>query len=86
MCYGHQIVGRALGAKVAKSEGGAWEVSVCQVNLTGKGKELFGGRDTIVSKILRGIDWKNNANSWIDRASTKCTKTSYTTIQREWKS
>ena len=48
MCYGHQIVGRALGAKVARSEGGAWEVSVCQVNLTGKGKELFGGKDAIV--------------------------------------
>ena len=48
MCYGHQIVGRALGAKVARSEGGAWEVSVCQVNLTEKGTELFGGKNTIV--------------------------------------
>ena len=48
VCYGHQIVGRALGAKVARSEGGAWEVSVCQVNLTAKGKELFGGKDAIV--------------------------------------
>ena len=51
MCYGHQIVGRALGAKVARSEGGAWEVSVCQVNLTEKGKELFGGKDAIVCLI-----------------------------------
>ncbi|KAK3174562.1 hypothetical protein OEA41_001808 [Lepraria neglecta] len=42
VCYGHQIVGRALGAKVARSEAGAWEVSVSQVNLTEKGKELFG--------------------------------------------
>ena len=48
MCYGHQIVGRALGAKVARSEGGAWEVSVCQVNLTEKGRELFSGKDAIV--------------------------------------
>ena len=54
VCYGHQIVGRALGAKVASSEGGAWEVSVCQVNLTEKGKELFGGKDTIVGKNLLG--------------------------------
>ena len=52
VCYGHQIVGRTLGAKVARSEGGAWEVSVCQVNLTEKGKELFGGKDTIVGKNL----------------------------------
>ena len=50
VCYGHQIVGRALGAKVARSDGGAWEVSVCQVNLTEKGKELFGGKDAIVGK------------------------------------
>lgn len=49
VCYGHQIVGRALGAKVAKSEGGAWEVSVCQVVQTEKGKELFGGKDALVS-------------------------------------
>ena len=48
VCYGHQIVGRALGAKVAMSEGGAWEVSVCQVIQTEKGKELFGGKDALV--------------------------------------
>ena len=41
VCYGHQIVGRALGAKVARSGGGAWEASVCDVRLTSKGKELF---------------------------------------------
>ncbi|KAL6719203.1 hypothetical protein ACLMJK_003440 [Lecanora helva] len=46
-CYGHQILGRALGAKVARSESGAWEVSVCQVNQTPKGKELFGGKDVL---------------------------------------
>lgn len=50
VCYGHQIVGRALGAKVAKSESGAWEVSVCRVNQTEKGKELFGGKDALVSQ------------------------------------
>ena len=49
VCWGHQILGRALGAKVAKSESGAWEVSVCQVINTEKGKELFGGKDALVS-------------------------------------
>lgn len=52
VCYGHQIVGRALGAKVAKSEGGAWEVSVCRVIQTDKGKELFGGKDALVSQLV----------------------------------
>lgn len=41
VCYGHQIVARVLGAKVARSEGGAWEASVCDVYLTPRGKELF---------------------------------------------
>lgn len=46
ICFGHQILGRALGAKVGKSDEG-WEVSVSNVDLTEKGKELF-GRDTLV--------------------------------------
>lgn len=50
VCYGHQILGRALGAKVARSESGAWEVSVCQVAQTETGKELFGGKDSLVSR------------------------------------
>lgn len=40
VCFGHQILGRALGAKVDRSDAG-WEVSVCDVNLSAKGKELF---------------------------------------------
>ncbi|KAJ6113422.1 Glutamine amidotransferase type 1 [Penicillium sp. IBT 18751x] len=41
ICFGHQIVGRALGAKVGRSEQG-WELAVCDMDLTEKGKELFG--------------------------------------------
>lgn len=47
VCFGHQIVGRALGAKVARSEGGVWEVSVSKYTQTLKGKELFGGMDIL---------------------------------------
>lgn len=50
VCWGHQILGRALGAKVARSEGGGWEVSVCQVNNSARGKELF-GKDALVSGL-----------------------------------
>lgn len=39
VCYGHQIVGRAMGAKVARSD--AWEISVSEVYLTAKGKQIF---------------------------------------------
>ncbi|KAF1964013.1 class I glutamine amidotransferase-like protein [Bimuria novae-zelandiae CBS 107.79] len=45
VCFGHQIIGRAAGAKVGRSEGG-WEVSVLPVELTQKGKEIF-QQDTI---------------------------------------
>ncbi|KAA8652454.1 hypothetical protein EYZ11_005080 [Aspergillus tanneri] len=41
ICFGHQIIGRALGAKIGRSDIG-WEVAVCDVDLTEKGKELFG--------------------------------------------
>lgn len=40
VCFGHQIIGRALGIKVGPNEAG-WETSVSEVNLTEKGKELF---------------------------------------------
>lgn len=47
VCFGHQIVGRALGAKVGRSDQG-WEIAVCDMDLTEKGKELFG-----LEKIVR---------------------------------
>jgi len=40
VCFGHQIVGRAMGVKVDRSDRG-WEVAVTSVNLTDKGRQLF---------------------------------------------
>lgn len=40
VCFGHQIVGRAMGVKVARSDTG-WEISVTPMELTAKGKDLF---------------------------------------------
>lgn len=47
VCFGHQIVGRALGAPVARSEKG-YEMSVIELNLTARGKKLFDGKDNLV--------------------------------------
>lgn len=40
ICYGHQIIGRALGSKVGPNPKG-WEISATKVALTDKGKEIF---------------------------------------------
>ncbi|KAH7068926.1 class I glutamine amidotransferase-like protein [Paraphoma chrysanthemicola] len=40
VCFGHQILGRALGVKVGRSDDG-WEISVLPVELSAKGKEIF---------------------------------------------
>lgn len=41
VCFGHQIVGRALGVKVGRNVDG-WEAAVNEVQLSPKGKDLFG--------------------------------------------
>ncbi len=41
VCFGHQIVGRAMGVEVGRSSGG-WEVSVTAIDLTKRGQEIFG--------------------------------------------
>jgi len=47
VCYGHQIVGRAMGMKTGRNDKG-WEIAVCPVRMTKKGQELF-KKETIVS-------------------------------------
>jgi len=41
VCFGHQIVGRAMGQTVARNEKG-WEVTVTPLELTERGREVFG--------------------------------------------
>lgn len=50
ICFGHQIIGRALGVPVGRSDIG-WEIAVCDVELTEKGKELF-RKEKLVSLSL----------------------------------
>ncbi|PWY96622.1 class I glutamine amidotransferase [Aspergillus sclerotioniger CBS 115572] len=45
ICFGHQIMARALGARVGRNTAG-WELAVCEVDLTETGKQLF-GRDKL---------------------------------------
>ncbi len=41
VCFGHQIVGRAMGVKVGRNHDG-WEAAVNDVDLSERGKQLFG--------------------------------------------
>lgn len=47
VCFGHQIVGRAMGVPVGRSDMG-WETSVTAVDLTKRGQEIF-GKSALVS-------------------------------------
>lgn len=58
ICFGHQIVARALGARTGKNPKG-WEVASTEVTLTEAGKQLFGdihGSDKMfISQMHRDI-------------------------------
>jgi GMP synthase-like glutamine amidotransferase len=53
ICFGHQIIGRALGVPVGRSDIG-WEIAVCDINLTEKGRELFGKEKLVRFCFLGG--------------------------------
>ncbi|KAI0109827.1 class I glutamine amidotransferase-like protein [Daldinia grandis] len=52
VCFGHQIVGRALGAEVGKNVRG-WEISVTEHELTEEGKRLFGVQKLAIHQMHR---------------------------------
>ncbi|EGP84723.1 uncharacterized protein MYCGRDRAFT_75463 [Zymoseptoria tritici IPO323] len=57
VCFGHQIIGRAMDVKVDRSDRG-WEVSVVNVKMTDKGRELFGikeGQELAIHQMHRDI-------------------------------
>ncbi|CAK3931291.1 related to anthranilate synthase component II [Lecanosticta acicola] len=56
VCFGHQIVGRALGVRVARApvEDG-WEVAVTEVGLSEKGREVFGLERLAIHQMHRDI-------------------------------
>ncbi|KAJ5301499.1 hypothetical protein PENANT_c009G07360 [Penicillium antarcticum] len=54
ICFGHQILARALGAKVGRNETG-WELSVEGLDLTDEGKELFGKDKLSIQQMHRDI-------------------------------
>ena len=54
VCFGHQIIGRALDVKVDRSDKG-WEISVTDVKLTEQGRRLFGIDELVSTKRTRSL-------------------------------
>jgi len=54
VCFGHQIVARALGVEVGRSTND-WEVAVHDVQLTAKGKEIFGVEKLRLHQMHRDV-------------------------------
>lgn len=59
VCFGHQIVARALGAQVARSPRG-WELAITEMNLTDEGQRVFEAK-TLVSLF------PSNPRTWSQR-------------------
>lgn len=68
ICFGHQIVARALGGKVVVNEKG-WEVAVTEVELTERAREFF-GLETLVS--LSCCDCGGSRGEW-NRSAVRLT-------------
>ncbi|CAG8052587.1 unnamed protein product [Penicillium salamii] len=71
ICFGHQIVGRALGTKVGPNDQG-WEISVCDMDLTNKGKELFGQDKLRIQQMHQDIVFSVPPNVTLLGSSPRC--------------
>lgn len=49
VCFGHQILSRALGAKVEQEPAGKWELAHTEMDLTSVGQKLFQTKDKMLS-------------------------------------
>jgi GMP synthase-like glutamine amidotransferase len=84
VCFGHQIVARAMGVKVGRNEDG-WEAAVNDIDLTERGKQLF-GKEKLVMLHHSPKPVREPQVNTIIRAFIKCTETSHSTTQKAWNS
>ncbi|KAF2217343.1 hypothetical protein CERZMDRAFT_109087 [Cercospora zeae-maydis SCOH1-5] len=54
VCFGHQIIGRAMDVQVDRSDRG-WEISVSRVQLTEVGRRLFGLEEMAIHQMHRDV-------------------------------
>ncbi|OOF94583.1 hypothetical protein ASPCADRAFT_208230 [Aspergillus carbonarius ITEM 5010] len=71
ICFGHQILARALGARVGRNTAG-WELAVCEVDLTETGKQLFGRDKLRIHQMHQDIAYGYPSEVVSLGASPKC--------------
>ncbi|PYH89878.1 class I glutamine amidotransferase [Aspergillus ellipticus CBS 707.79] len=71
ICFGHQILARALNAKVGRNSAG-WELAVCNVDLSKTGKELFGRDKLRIHQMHQDIAYGYPSEVVSLGASPKC--------------
>ncbi|KAK3389235.1 class I glutamine amidotransferase-like protein [Podospora didyma] len=71
VCFGHQIVGRALGSLVQRSDRG-WEISVTETRLTETGRELFGKDSLKIQQMHRDQVFGLPAGAQLLAETDKC--------------
>ncbi|PLB47196.1 class I glutamine amidotransferase-like protein [Aspergillus steynii IBT 23096] len=71
ICFGHQIIGRALDVKVGRSDAG-WEIAVCDMDLTDQGKKLFGRDKLRIQQMHQDIVFEYPANVVPLGSSPRC--------------
>ncbi|KAI9767973.1 MAG: hypothetical protein M1840_005285 [Geoglossum simile] len=54
VCFGHQIIARALGSDIRRNEKG-WEAAVSTINLTSRGQEIYGKFELALHLMNRDI-------------------------------
>ncbi|EPE06579.1 gmp synthase [Ophiostoma piceae UAMH 11346] len=71
ICFGHQIIGRALGCPVDRSPNG-WEVSVTNVDLSDAGKAFFGLESLRIHQMHRDAVLAMPEGATSLASTTKC--------------
>ncbi|PWY84845.1 class I glutamine amidotransferase [Aspergillus heteromorphus CBS 117.55] len=71
ICFGHQILARALNVKVGRNTAG-WELAVCEVDLSQAGKELFGRDKLRIHQMHQDIAYGYPSEVISLGASPKC--------------
>ncbi|PLB42164.1 type 1 glutamine amidotransferase [Aspergillus candidus] len=71
ICFGHQIIARASGMKVGKS-GVGWEIAVCDMDLSDRGKEIFGKEKLRIQQMHQDIVFDCPPNATCLGSSPQC--------------